>query len=430
SGVVATDCNGSTPLSITQTPTAGTLVGLGGTTVTLHVKDGASNESTCTATLTVTDNTPPTITTCAPDQSAFANGVCQAPVPDFTSGIVATDCNGSTPLSITQTPTAGTLVGLGVTTVTLHVKDGETNESTCTATFTVTDNTPPTITTCAPNQSAFANGVCQAPVPDFTSGVVATDCNGSTPLSITQTPNAGTLVGLGVTTVTLHVKDGAGNESTCTATFTVTDNTPPTITTCAPDQSAFANGVCQAPVPDFTSGVVATDCNGSTPLSITQTPTAGTLVGLGVTTVTLHVKDGASNESTCTATLTVTDNTPPTITTCAPNQSAFANGLCQAPVPDFTSGVVATDCNGSTPLSITQTPAAGTLVGLGTTTVTLHVKDGATNESTCTATFTVTDNTPPTLNCSPVPSASADGSCQAAVPNVLSGVTVSDGCTP
>src|SRR5438094_666619 len=183
-------------------------------------------------------------------------------------------------------------------------------------------------------------------------------------------------------------------------------------------------------MPDFTSGVVATDCNSSTPLSITQTPTAGTLVGLGSTTVTLHVKDGATNESTCTASFTVTDNTPPTITTCAPNQSAFANGLCQAPVPDFTSGVVATDCNGSTPLSITQTPTAGTLVGLGLTTVTLHVTDGATNESTCTATFTVTDNTAPTLNCSPVPSASADGSCQAAVPNVLRGVTVSDGCTP
>src|SRR3989475_391826 len=118
---------------------------------------------------------------------------------------------------------------------------------------------------------------------------------------ITQTPAAGTLVGLGVTTVSLHVTDGASNESTCTASFSVTDNTPPTITTCAPDQSAFANGVCQAPVPDFTSAVVATDCNGSAPLLITQTPVAGTLVGLGVTTVTLHVTDGATNKSTCTA---------------------------------------------------------------------------------------------------------------------------------
>src|SRR5947209_415603 len=121
------------------------------------------------------------------------------------------------------------------------------------------------------------------------------------------------LVGLGVTTVTLHVIDAANNESTCTATFTVTDNTPPVITTCASNQSAFANGVCQAPLPDFTTnGLVATDCNGSAPLQITQTPAAGTLVGLGVTTVTLHVIDAANNESTCTATFSVV-NTPPTV---------------------------------------------------------------------------------------------------------------------
>src|SRR5207247_6702973 len=111
---------------------------------------------------------------------------------------------------------------------------------------------------------------------------------------ITPTPAAGTLVGLGSTTVTLHVIDGATNDSTCTASFTVSDNTPPTITRCASDQSAFANSVCQARVPDFTSTMVATDCNGSAPLSITQTPAAGTLVGLGVTTVTLHVRDRKS----------------------------------------------------------------------------------------------------------------------------------------
>src|SRR5206468_5049425 len=148
-------------------------------------------------------------------------------------------------LSITQTPTAGTLVGLGLTTVTLHVKDGATNDSGGTATFTVTDNTPPTITTCAPGQSAFANGVCQAPVPDFTSGVVATDCNGSTPLSITQTPTAGTLVGLGLTTVTLHVKDGASNESTCTATFTVRSDAQTSDLTCRSDHICFAQRVSQ-----------------------------------------------------------------------------------------------------------------------------------------------------------------------------------------
>src|SRR5438552_8999487 len=101
-------------------------------------------------------------------------------------------------------------------------------------------NSPQTIALCVSNQSAFANGVCQAPVPDFTSGVVATDCNSSAPLSITQTPAAGSLVGLGITTVPLPGIDASTNPTTCTATFTVTDNTPPTITTCAPGQSAFA----------------------------------------------------------------------------------------------------------------------------------------------------------------------------------------------
>jgi len=52
--------------------------------------------------------------------------------------------------------------------------------------------------------------------------------------------------------------------------------------------------VCQAALPDFTTGLVATDCNGSAALAITQTPVAGTLVGLGVTTVTLHVTDAAN----------------------------------------------------------------------------------------------------------------------------------------
>jgi len=47
------------------------------------------------------------------------------------------------------------------------------------------------------------------------------------------------------------------------------------------------------------------------------------------------------------------------------NQSAFADGLCEAPVPDFTTnGLVASDCNGPAPVHISQTPAAGTLVGL------------------------------------------------------------------
>lgn len=93
------------------------------------------------------------------------------------------------------------------------------------------------------------------------------------------------------------------------------------------------------------------------------------------------------------------DTISPTITICAPPQSASANGSGQAAVPDFTSTVVATDnCTPAGSLVITQSPLAGTLVGLGDTPVTITVRDLATNQATCGTTFTVTDNTAPTIS--------------------------------
>jgi uncharacterized repeat protein (TIGR01451 family) len=104
--------------------------------------------------------------------------------------------------------------------------------------------------------------------------------------------------------------------------------------------------------------------------------------------IVLTVTDAGGLSATCPTTLTVVDTTPPAIASCAPPQSASADALnCRASVPDFTGGVVATDCNG--PLVITQSPAAGTLVGPGTTAVTLTVKDAANNTATCATTFTV-----------------------------------------
>src|SRR5436189_5137609 len=54
--------------------------------------------------------------------------------------------------------------------------------------------------------------------------------------------------------------------------------------------------------------------------------------------------------------------------------------------------------------------------------------DAHNNSTTCSQTITVIDSAAPTVSCPAPTSASADSNCQAAVPNVLSGVTVSDNC--
>jgi len=431
--VSATDnCTATSALTITQSPPAGTLVSVGITNITITVKDAANNSVACNTTFTVSDITAPVIISCAPPQSADANANCQAVVPNFNVSVTATDnCTAASALTITQSPIAGTLVSTGITNVTITVKDAANNTATCNTTFTVTDNTAPLILNCAPPQSANANSNCQAILPDFTPNVNATDNCTSTPeLTITQSPAAGTVVSTGVTDVTLTVKDAANNTSSCSTTFTVADNTSPVVVSCAPPQSANADANCQAVVPDFTTSVTATDnCTASPALTIIQSPAAGTLVSTGVTNITITVKDANNNVATCITTLTVKDITAPVIVNCAPQLTANANANCQAVVPDFTPYVNATDnCTASQALSITQSPSPGTLVSTGITNVTISVIDGSNNTVTCNTTFTVTDNTPPVIvNCAPAQSAIANASCQAVVPNFT--VTANDNCT-
>ena len=83
-------------------------------------------------------------------------------------------------------------------------------------------NPPPAITACATNKKLSANGANQVAVPDLLNEVAATDnCAAPGSLVKTQSPPPGTMIGLGDTTVTIAVKDQAGNQSTCSAVITV-----------------------------------------------------------------------------------------------------------------------------------------------------------------------------------------------------------------
>src|SRR5204863_3658 len=78
----------------------------------------------------------------------------------------------------------------------------------------------------------------------------------------------------------------------------------------------------------------------------------------------------------------------------------------------------------------TQRQAAGAMVALGPHTITVTATDAAGNHSDSSTTFTVNDTTPPMPNAVPAGgSASANGSCQAAVPDVATGTVASDNCS-
>ncbi len=381
---------------------ASEVLNIGVTNVVWTILDANGLFSTCNLNITVSDNESPNIT-CSANQTIFANVICQAFVPNLVGLTTATDnCTASGSMTITQAPLAGSVIGIGTTTVTLSVSDVAGNTATCTTDIIVEDNTDPVITVCPPDQTHSANASCQIQLPDLTTGVTATDnCTVSGSLVITQSPVAGSLIGIGTTPVTITVADESGNTATCITNIIVEDNTSPIITVCAPNQTIFADASCQSTVPDLTGSITATDnCTASGSLVITQSPLAGSIIGIGITTITITVEDAATNQTTCTADITVEDNTDPIITACALDQTLSGDINCQALVPDLTGSITATDnCTASGSLVITQSPLAGTAIGIGTTTVTITVEDGATNQTTCTADITVDDNTAPTISC-------------------------------
>lgn len=250
----------------------------GNQTVTITNPDGQSATS-ATAILTITsscspDTLPPVITSCGLDQTGSANGSCQAMVLDFTAAVTATDnCTSSGSLVKTQSPIAGTLVGLGPTTVTVTVKDASNNMATCTRTFTVSDTTAPSINSCGPDTGATADASCQAVLPDLRGSVSAGDgCTSTGSLTLTQSPVLGTVLGLGPHTITITVKDAANNQSTCTKSFSVTspdsdgDGTPDCQDGCPSDPNKIAPGICGCGVSDTdTDGDSVPDCHDNCP---------------------------------------------------------------------------------------------------------------------------------------------------------------------
>jgi hypothetical protein len=143
---------------------------------------------------------------------------------------------------------------------------------------------------------------------------------------------------------------------------------------------------CSALVTEAQLGTAtATDNAGSVSIDRSGVP-AGNIFPVGTTTITYTATDDAGNSASATQTVTVIDNTAPTLTVPAPT-SVTADSTGHASIPDVVAGTTASDNCG--PVTVTQSPLAGTVVGIGTHTITITATDAAGNTRTGTTTFTV-----------------------------------------
>ncbi len=407
------NCPGET---VSQAPAAGTIVGVGTTNVVLTVTDAAGNTATCNFDVVVSDATNPTIS-CPGNQTGNVDATCNFSIPDYTGLATANDnCPGET---VSQAPAAGTIVGAGTTNVVLTVTDASGNTATCNFDVVVSDATNPTIS-CPGNQTGNVDATCNFSIPDYTGLATANDnCPGET---VSQAPAAGTIVGVGTTNVVLTVTDAAGNTATCNFDVVVSDATNPTIS-CPGNQTGNVDATCNFSIPDYTGLATANDnCPGET---VSQAPAAGTIVGVGTTNVVLTVTDAAGNTATCNFDVVVSDATNPTIS-CPGNQTGNVDATCNFSIPDYTGLATANDnCPGET---VSQAPAAGTIVGVGTTNVVLTVTDASGNTATCNFDVVVSDATNPTISCPGNQTGNVDATCNFSLPDYTGLATANDNC--
>ena len=205
---------------------------------------------------------------------------------------------------------------------------------------------------------------------------------------------------IGQHTITLRVKDAAGNQATCTSTLTVADTTPPVLSGCPPPTASYQ---CLADVPAAPTVTAQDNCDGQVAVAFNETQSNPGSSCNNTIVRTWTATDSHSNTATCTQTITVNDTTAPQISGCPTN--VIDLGCNPTNLPDCNlalHGVSASDdCDGAVPLSC----SAGEVLTSGcarTQTFTLTATDSCGNSSQCQVTYTwKVDTTAPAIACPP-----------------------------
>uniref|UniRef100_UPI00345D3B0A LamG-like jellyroll fold domain-containing protein n=1 Tax=uncultured Psychroserpens sp. TaxID=255436 RepID=UPI00345D3B0A len=254
----------------------------------LTVTDTNGNQSTCTATVTVVDNTNPTAI--CQDATVVLDGSGNGSITtgDIDNG--SNDACGIASLSLDQTSFDCT--DIGTNTVTLTVTDTNGNQSTCTATVTVVDNTNPTTPTLPAITAQCSTTVSVPTIADVCSGTIT----GTTSDPLTYNTQ-------GAFAITWNFDDGNGNSINVVQNVVINDTTNP-IPACQDITIQLDDTTGTATITGNQLDNGSTDNCDTVNFTLSQSTFDCTDIGANV--IVLTVDDGNGNSEICTSTVTVT----------------------------------------------------------------------------------------------------------------------------
>lgn len=266
-------------------------------------------------------------------------------------------------------------------------------------------NTPPVANAGADQTVECAGGL----TPVTLDGSASSDPDGDTPLTYEWREGV-TVLGTGVTlgtslafgshTITLKVTDPSGDFSEDTVTVNVVDTSDPLIT--APPNVNVSTGpgatTCGTVVTDAQLGTATASDGCSASVTVTRTGVpAGNNFPVGQTIITYTADDGHGHTKSAMQTVTVTDNTAPTLSVPADQTVNAPANSCSANVNPGT----ATGNDNCSGVTITGTRSDSQPLNapypVGVTTITWTAKDASNNTTTGVQTIQVKDATAPVI---------------------------------
>ncbi|MBK7761984.1 MAG: hypothetical protein IPI46_01255 [Bacteroidetes bacterium] len=436
-----------TPGTATQ---GGTFNGCSGTiTYTIPYTDCANLTTNFVYTYNVNDNIAPVISTCAATRNvtgcntsvitgpAYSTTTASSSVAEFTTG----DNNGSVSDNCGIATVEYIDVAAGtcptVVTRTWTITDACGNTAACDQTINVND---PAIVISCPSNSIQAACQTQAAIDVAYAAWLAT-VNAATATggcgTITVTNNAPTLAppACGDTIIATITATTACGSTTCESRFEI-PGVNPVVLNCAPAASEAACQTQTAIDAAFTAWLASTTTTGgcNALLNIISGPASAPSACGGSTSVTWRVTSSCEPPKDCTSTFTVA-NAPTGFTLTCANQSAPA-AACQTQTAindDFALWLASTTTSNGCNVVLTTNPSAPAAPNAcgGSTTVTWTATSSCHATQTCTATYSVEMDTPPTFTACPSTSISL-GCNPAAITEaqaIASAGATTDNCT-
>ncbi len=379
-GATAADACGQVTWSDNFTGLSDLCGATGSATVTFYATDDCGNVDSTTATFRIIDTTPPVVTA-ASDTTVECDGSGNTTELNnwLTShgGATASDVCGSVTWSNNFTTLSDLCGATGSATVTFYATDDCGNVDSTSATFTIIDTTPPLVTAAsdttvecdgAGNTAALNSWLANhggATATDACSGVVWTNSYNA----LNFVPTCG---GAGFVDVTFYATDDCNNVDSTTARFTIEDTTPPDITVAAQDTTVECDGAGNTAALNSWlanhGGAVADDVCSDFDWTHNFTALSDGCGATGSAAVTFYATDDCGNVDSTTATFTIIDTTPPSISagvidTCFSNQAdAEAAAIAATTSSDVCGGVTLTastigDCDAI--ITVRSTDACG-----------------------------------------------------------------------